>query len=187
MVPANPARPPPGPGPAPVPSNSAPDFVHPQLKYLYGKKDEWHWSEYPTSVQESAALEQEEPYKPVLHRWEALRKYRDTVEDDERREDASLFINFFDVAMADSGKIIAKLHKTGTIACDKLDLVFSLGEVVIMQAGGVTSAHYLRSFQKEGGYWLARLDSIDWNGRFLGSDRCRRISGSIGRGAYRVP
>ncbi|KAK7968671.1 P-loop containing nucleoside triphosphate hydrolase [Apiospora saccharicola] len=224
MVPAPPpARPPPGPGPAPSSSSSIPDFVHPQVKYLYGQEDAFHWSAYPNPDQASAALEQEvsayniihrkkkldedggwssgsvtirgrplktlgvvlegypgvdatkesltleAPYKPILHRWEALRKYRDTVKNEESREDASLLISVFDVAMAASGKVIAKLYSAGTIACDKLDLVFSLGEVVVTKSSdGIASAHYLRDFQRAAACWVATLESIDWNGQYFG-------------------
>ncbi|KAK8097475.1 P-loop containing nucleoside triphosphate hydrolase protein [Apiospora sp. TS-2023a] len=204
MVPAPPVRPPPGPGPAPS-SKSAPDFVHPQVKYLYGQEDAFHWSAYPNPDQASAALEQEvsayniihrkkklgdnggwssdsvtirgrplktlavAPYKPILHRWEALRKYRDTVQNEESREDAALLIGVFDVAMAASGKVIAKLYSAGTIACDKLDLVFSLGEVVVTRSSdGIASAHYLRDFQRTAACWVASLESIDWNGQYFG-------------------
>ncbi|KAK7923606.1 hypothetical protein PG985_007677 [Apiospora marii] len=215
MVPAPAARSAPS-------SSSTPDFIHPQVKYLYGQEDAFHWSEYPNPDQASAALEQdvatyniihrkkldingawssqtitirgrplktlgvvlegypdidatkesltlEKPFKPILHRWEALRQYHDTVQDDEGREDASILINVFDGAMAASGKIMAKLYKTGTIAYDKLDLVFSLGEVVITKSSdGFTCAHYLRNFQRQDGCWVASLESIDWNGRYFG-------------------
>ncbi|KAK8054840.1 hypothetical protein PG993_000067 [Apiospora rasikravindrae] len=198
-------------------------FVHPQVKYLYSRRDRVEWSEYSNASKELADLDQrmtkfnivhrkkqsstyswstysitirgrpletlavvldgypgidaskEElvllaPYKPVLHRWEALKKYRDTVEDAERREDASLLISVFHGAMSASGEVLSKLYKSGTIAYNKLDLVFALGDIVVMKSAGVTSAHYLRSFDsmQEGSVWVALLECIDWNGSYFG-------------------
>ncbi|KAK7941599.1 uncharacterized protein PG986_013986 [Apiospora aurea] len=167
-------------------------FDHPQVKYLYARRDRVDWSEYSNAGKELADLEQRmakfnivhrkkqsekykwstysitirgrpletlavvlagypgidttrgvlelsAPYKPILHRWEALKKYRDTVDDAARREDASLLIKVFDGAMAASGEVLSWLYKTGTIAHDKLDLVFALGDIVVMKSAGVTS------------------------------------------------
>ncbi|KAK8087582.1 P-loop containing nucleoside triphosphate hydrolase protein [Apiospora hydei] len=125
---------------------------------------------YPGIDTTRGVLELSAPYKPVLHRWEALKKYRDTTDNAGRREDASLLINVFDGAMAASGEVLSKLYKTGTIAHDKLDLVFAPGDIVVMKSAGVTSAHYLRSFTSThaGTLWAADVECIDWNGSYFG-------------------
>ncbi|KAK6863523.1 hypothetical protein PG995_000051 [Apiospora arundinis] len=118
-----------------------------------------------TSVEEFVL---HKPYKPVLHRWEAFKEFRDTVEDPKHRENATVFISVFDDAMSASGDVITTLNKTGRIECDKLDLAFSLGEIVVLNSFGVTSAHCLIDFDEDKDGWTADLECIDWNGSQFG-------------------
>ncbi|KAK7990180.1 hypothetical protein PG989_010495 [Apiospora arundinis] len=118
-----------------------------------------------TSVEEFVL---HKPHKPVLHRWEAFKELRDTVEDPKHRENATVLISVFDGAMSASGDVITTLNKTGRIECDKLDLAFSLGEIVVLNSFGVTSAHYLIDFDEDKDGWTADLECIDWNGSHFG-------------------
>ncbi|KAK6070678.1 ATPase [Seiridium cupressi] len=165
------------------------DVLHRKVKHVdaYGNN---HWKSHsviirgwPKTTELAAALaeypgidfgqdeiELTQPFRPLVHRWEALENYRDTTDDADGRTDASLLIEALEPAVRHSLDFVARLKKAGLVSWASLDFVFAPGEIMLAEQDGHFQAYLLTSFQftVQKNQYTSQVDYVDWNGSQFG-------------------
>ncbi|KAM0811853.1 putative AAA+ ATPase domain-containing protein [Seiridium cardinale] len=104
-------------------------------------------AEYPGIDFGQDEIELTEPFRPLVHRWEALENYRDTTDDADGRADELLLIKALEPAVRNSLHFVAQLKKTDLVSWASLDFVFAPSEIMLAEQDGHFQAYLLTSFQ----------------------------------------
>ncbi|KAK9420616.1 putative ATPase AAA-type core domain-containing protein [Seiridium unicorne] len=127
-------------------------------------------AEYPGIDFGQDEIELTQPFRPLVHRWEALENYRDTTDGADGRTDVSLLIEALEPAVRRSLDFVARLKKAGLVSRASLDFVFAPGEIMLAEQDGHFQAYLLTSFRftVQKNQYTSQVDYVDWNGSQLG-------------------
>ncbi|KAI1383407.1 P-loop containing nucleoside triphosphate hydrolase protein [Hypoxylon trugodes] len=108
----------------------------------------------------------EPPYQPLVHRWDNLQQY-DTEDLDVRKALTSMLI-FLTPIVNPTMLSLGKLRESGKIDYQNIWHLFAPGTLVIAKLYGVDTISRANRCDRMSGFWLVRLEYIDWNGDISG-------------------
>ncbi|KAK9788085.1 putative Ubiquitin-like protease family profile domain-containing protein [Seiridium cardinale] len=117
-------------------------------------------AEYPGIDFGQDEIELAEPFRPLVHRWEALENYRDTTDDADGRADELLLIEALEPAVRNSLHFVAQLKKTDLVSWASLDFVFAPGEIILAEQDG----GYVDWSGSQFGYATKSIDFVEFSG-----------------------
>ncbi|OTB06012.1 hypothetical protein M426DRAFT_259837 [Hypoxylon sp. CI-4A] len=117
----------------------------------------------------------EEPFQPLVHRWDALQGYGTKIKDDPDAKSALSDLLAFLTPIVDTGlSFISKAQKTGKATFDELWHVFNPGSLVITKLQGIDIICRILKYDKghrtslDPKSWVFDLEYVDWNGTETG-------------------
>ncbi|KAI1414769.1 P-loop containing nucleoside triphosphate hydrolase protein [Hypoxylon sp. FL1857] len=107
------------------------------------------------------------PFKPLVHRWDALRDFEGQA-DGEDRAASSTLIAFLTPIIAPSLTMIAKLRETNKIEFENIWCIFPPGTLVATQFYGVDTVCRVLKGEYIRGAFTFDVEFVDWNGEESG-------------------
>jgi hypothetical protein len=134
------------------------------------------FDDYPNVDLHAVEMVFQPPFVPFVHRWEKLIQIRDDETNQEARDHLTLLVDLLSTTTEESFKTLTNIHRTGFVAFEDLELLYTCGEIVLQAAApGSWSAGILRDVDKkcEGlkRFYGFTVDVVDWNGEVFGIRR----------------
>ncbi|KAJ5324416.1 hypothetical protein N7476_003016 [Penicillium atrosanguineum] len=127
---------------------------------------------YPGVTTTLERLEFSKPFKPLVHRWEALVKARDEEQDQTTKEHINLFHKILEEELRDIIDRKKDLVRNGVITHDLIWSIFEPDDMVIGSITGRTRGYLFTgaALDCQTGAWEIRAKYIDFDGSKLGWD-----------------
>ena len=127
---------------------------------------------YPGVTTTLERLEFSKPFKPLVHRWEALTKAREEEYDEITKKHVDLFYKILEEELRDTLDRKKDLLCHGVITHDLIWSIFEPDDVVISMIGDRTRGYQFSSasLSCETGKWSLRTKYIDFDGDAFGYD-----------------
>lgn len=127
---------------------------------------------YPGVTTTLERLEFSKPFKPLVHRWEALSKAREEEEDETAKKHVDLFYKILEEELRDTLDRKKDLICNGVITHNLIWSIFEPGDLVISVIGDRTRGYQFSSASLDcrTGEWDLRTRYIDFDGDAFGYD-----------------
>jgi hypothetical protein len=138
------------------------------LKRLLGKV----LHKYPGVTTSLERLEFSSPFKPLVHRWEALTKARNEEQDKLTKEHVDLFYKILEEELRDTLDRKNDLVRNGVITHDLIWSIFEPDDVVVGRLDDRVRGYIFSSSKMncQSGAWSLRTKYIDFDGSNFGYD-----------------
>ncbi|KAK1750307.1 mitochondrial sorting [Echria macrotheca] len=129
--------------------------------------------EYPGVAPELERLEFEAPFKPFVHRWQELVKYREREDlEDKTKEHLKLLYDTLQYEIGDSIKAFEDYVKNSVITFKHLWMIFQPGKPVVAMYKGPLTAFELAETEYMsnncGSFLRTKCDCVDYGGKNFG-------------------
>lgn len=133
--------------------------------------------DYPGVACELERLIFEAPFKPFVHRWKGMAKYRERDDlDDTTKEHLTILHNILQYEIGDNIKVFEDYMEKGVVTYEHLWMVFQPGSPILAAHKGPLSAFELddtvyMDTQQRGKFLRINCDCVDYDGKSF--RRCR--------------
>jgi len=127
---------------------------------------------YPGVTTTLDRLEFSQPFRPLVHRWEALIKAHEEEQDELTKKHVDLFYKIFEEELRDTLDRKKDLVRNGVITHDLIWSIFEPDDVVISTIGDRTRGYQFvsASMDCQTGTWSLSTKYIDFDGSHFGYD-----------------
>lgn len=136
---------------------------------------------YPGVTTTLERLEFSKPFKPLVHRWEALIKAREEEQDPTTKEHVELFHTILKEELRETIERKNDLVRNGVITHDLIWCIFEPDDMVIGSTAGRTRGYLFTdaALNRQTSAWSITAKYIDFDGTKFGWDRHEFIVGSF--------
>jgi len=133
------------------------------------------FSDYPSWYPDGTPYAVAPPFKPYVHRWDALQEITKRTGDEKTAEELQLLVRELAPRVAGHLTALSKANETGTITFEDLWLILAPGCRMLSKKAGslqvskLVEALYIPAIpQKQPAHYVLTLASVDWNGAHCG-------------------